>query len=846
MAQSFTTTGGTLIIPSAVSSYQVLNGGSGLATSGVVFLVGEADAGPDYTLEPDLNLNVFGPSQLSDVVAKYKSGPIVDAFRIAAAPANDPDIQGAPGAFIIVKTNPSGKASSGLLKVNGGAYATLFDKSYGQIGNLIYYTIAAATAEVKPTTGAFTYIPPVGTVSYSLRVNGGAEVTRTTVAAETPTAFVAGTGGLTGISCTGGVNRAVLNAAHGQLAVGGIVGNSAVFTLSVIANWDTTPTVGDTLMIPAGSAIAGAGNANVGAYVITAVSTTTITATKLSDAAKPAAAIGVITAPVTVAATNVIGANADLVAYSPVTITQSLATMIDGEGKSLEINQTTSGTDLLNRTAFQLGTTTAVTWVSATGAPQLLVSAAEYSVTLNDQRQLDSVDESVTAGGKIALLLGYTGTSCSVVTSATSIVLTPIGGASGGTVFTLLFSQYPTISDLAAYINGIPGFKCAVGNTSLGQYSPTALDEATYAAGTTFGAYTLRLKMDAALFATAIAQNLSLVQLNNPVSTPACGLPAVTSATTWLAGGSRGGTTDAVFNAGLDALEQVPGNFLVPLMSADAATEKLYTVNPTDSTSTYTIANIQAYSKTHCLKMAQLKRRKNRQAFLAQRDTFANVQVSAQNLASARCSLSFQDVKAVGANGVTQFQPHMLAAFGAGMQAAAFYKALVRKGINCSGVVQGGSVGVVPDFSDRNDGQMEQALLAGLLVAKKAFDGGYIWVSDQTTYSKDNNFVYNSIQAVYVADIIALTLAQRMEKAFVGQSVADITAPVALAALEAIMADFLRLKLIAASTDAPKGYKNASIKMSGPTMLVSVEVKLAGAIYFINIPFLVSMVQQSA
>jgi hypothetical protein len=60
------------------------------------------------------------------------------------------------------------------------------------------------------------------------------------------------------------------------------------------------------------------------------------------------------------------------------------------------------------------------------------------------------------------------------------------------------------------------------------------------------------------------------------------------------------------------------------------------------------------------------------------------------------------------------------------------------------------------------------------------------------------------------------------------------------------MEDLKRLKLIAVSDDAPKGFKNASIKISGTSMAVSFEVKLAGAIYFIPIFFLVSQVQQSA
>ena len=60
------------------------------------------------------------------------------------------------------------------------------------------------------------------------------------------------------------------------------------------------------------------------------------------------------------------------------------------------------------------------------------------------------------------------------------------------------------------------------------------------------------------------------------------------------------------------------------------------------------------------------------------------------------------------------------------------------------------------------------------------------------------------------------------------------------------MADFLRLKLIAVSDDAPKGFKNATIKISGTAMVVQIEVKLNGTIYFVPINFLVSQVVQAA
>jgi hypothetical protein len=177
----------------------------------------------------------------------------------------------------------------------------------------------------------------------------------------------------------------------------------------------------------------------------------------------------------------------------------------------------------------------------------------------------------------------------------------------------------------------------------------------------------------------------------------------------------------------------------------------------------------------------------------------------------------------------------------AAMQAAGFYRGIFNKGINISGAVQAAG-----DFNDQDDDAVEQALQSGLLIVKRDENGGFRYVSDQTTYGADSNFVYNSIQATYVADVVALTTAQRMERAFVGQSYADINASLGRLAFEAIMGDMLRLKLIAKSDDAPSGWKNLKIDIQAPAMVVQAEIKLATLNYFVVINFSVSMVQQSA
>jgi hypothetical protein len=99
----------------------------------------------------------------------------------------------------------------------------------------------------------------------------------------------------------------------------------------------------------------------------------------------------------------------------------------------------------------------------------------------------------------------------------------------------------------------------------------------------------------------------------------------------------------------------------------------------------------------------------------------------------------------VGANGIQQAQPHMLAASPPAPRPRASTAPIVQEGHQLQRR---------PPGRGRLEGQQRQQrrerAAAGLLIAQEGAHGGFTWVSDQTTYAKDNNFVYNSVQAVYV------------------------------------------------------------------------------------------------
>lgn len=824
---------GKLLIPGAYPTIKVQASNSGLSTTGVLMIVGEADAGPDYTLESDLASNAFSPDQAADVVAKYKSGNLVDAFNAATSASNDPDIPGAFSQAILVKTNKSLRATSILLDSASAQYCQLSDTSYGALGNLLSYAVVSAVTEAMPTTGSVAWIPPVGAVTAAARINGGASVSLGSITAGmTPTAAVTLLDAVVGIDCTGGADRAVLTGATNvAVTVDGIDPKKATF----VGSYAAAPSVGDTLVIAAGAAVAGSSSQNVGSWVVTSVvGATTFVAKKVADGTTGTP--GTVTSPASVSSAST--AAADFKCYAPIVISSTSASVSNGLGKSLELVEV-AGTDLLSR-CFADASGNAVSFVSTSAAPHAIPAAAETQITLNLTRSVDGVNDSITIGGEVGLQIGYTGTTASCQITGTQVILTSLGGTGAGTK-TLNLKDFPTVNDLAAYISGLSGWKAKASTVASGNLSPAILDEGTFACATTNGAYVGRIKTDAYRFAQAVAlgtKSCFAHKVGDATTGPSSGLPGVVAAT-YLAGGARGGTTQAAATGAIDALEKVRGNFVIPLFSRDATAD--IADGLTDASSTYTIDSLNAYVKSHVLKMSQVKRRRNRQAFLSKRDSFANVKTAAANIASFRCAMTFQDFKQATNLGTTQFQSWMGATVAAAMQAAGFYKSLVRKQINTVGALQAAG-----DWSDVSDGDVEAALQAGLLPAIRAPEGGVIWVSDQTTYGTDSNFVYNSIQMVYVADVVALTTAQRMEKRFVGKSLADVNAAVALSYLEGIMADFMRLKLIAPSDDAPLGFKNAKIVIEGPAMRVSLEVKIAGSIYWIPLTFYVTQITQTA
>lgn len=924
MAQQFITADGVqLTDPGTVVSTRVESGSSGQPSLGVVTLVGEADEGPGWQDESSLENNAFTPDQYADVLQKYGSGNLLEAFRKVINAANDPAIQGAVSLVRMVKTNRSVSASGTVSRVGFNGYSTLAAIRRGFPGNLIKWRSETSQAESAPDTGLFAYVPALtGSVDIAIRCNGGGQSTDTITALTAPEDLATQLHDVAnGILATGGQRSDPLTGLTGNtLTASNPSSNTLTVQLAPGDLFSPAPAAGDVMVIPltgqygaaSDSTIKGAGNANVGSYIITDVVNTSslarITARRISSGstvaasgaigageddiitykqvrirnvtgmargstvglsgqftivsndgtnavlqtptnttwtARPqvgdyltlASAFGGLTAgfyQVSASSTNTVSifrlsngssGNTSLPAniVSPIVSGSEPFTVmkpvIDGLGKSLEILGSLD-TIFLNSETF----------AAAGLSDQLLTSDTEYVNSFTASR--GQFSQSFTSGGEIVIEIGCTDASATVVVGTTKIDF-KVGST---VVFSASFAQYRTMQDVADLVNSQTGWTADVTSTRLTLVNPNLLDRGTYTVTSTEGFRPGRIKRDATEWRTAVSGSTLL----SPTLVGQSGLPETSVPDQFLTGGSKAGTTSADAVAAIDACEDLDTNFVLTLFARDA-TEDIND-GATESTSTYAIDAINAYLRSHVVKMSAIETKKNRIGGAAKRATYTEVKEAAGDISSFRCSLAFQDIRTDAADGTTkQFQPWMASVIAIGMQAAASYRGIVKKFANISGVVT-----PFGDFNPRNQGNRKDALKAGLLIMEPVPTGGFRWVSDQTTYSIDNNFVYNSLQAVYVSDLVTLSLIDRFDRAVVGQSVAEMTAGGALGVLAGEMFNYKRLKWIAASDDAPEGYKNAKARLRGGVMEIFCEIKLAGLIYFVPIYLTISQVQQEA
>lgn len=486
-----------------------------------------------------------------------------------------------------------------------------------------------------------------------------------------------------------------------------------------------------------------------------------------------------------------------------------------GHGKSFELIDSTAGD--LAVIGFAEG---------------LTFSSQEPEIQIAINRQDTNTNENFAVAAEVAMTMGYEGTSATVTINSTSLATTVVGGA--GANLNINLSEFATVADLAAFISSQAGYSATAVAASK-NLSPAKLDQVSAVGIAVNGLVEAgRIKKALNNFKVKVAQSSVLDFEASAVK----GLPAETPVSLYLTGGAKGASTAAAIANAIPALEGIKVNFVIPLFSRDASED--IADGLTDSASTYTIDAINALVKSHVLAMSSPKIKRNRIAMLSKKASYADNKAAASALSHYRVNMFFQPSNQVNSLGeVVEYQPWHTACIAAGMQSAGFNKSLTNKFANVI------SFKDPAGFDSGNPGDVEDAIDAGLFFMQSETAGNK-WVIDQTTYGFDTNFVYNSLQAVYMADVLAIQLSESLEKFAVGQSLADISSAGMVAFISKKMEEFRKLKIIGSSDDAPLGYKNVTVNINGPIAEVSLEVKLATAILFIPIELELSQIQSSA
>lgn len=313
---------------------------------------------------------------------------------------------------------------------------------------------------------------------------------------------------------------------------------------------------------------------------------------------------------------------------------------------------------------------------------------------------------------------------------------------------------------------------------------------------------------------------------------------AAVLAKTFLAGGTRGASTNSNFQTGFDALLASRCNIVVPLVSQDASA--LAALGDTDAASTFTVDAVNLQAVSHCITASNTENRSERNCYISRKDTFTNMQDKARDINSERASMLFQDVEVVGADGNLKFvDPWGAACLVAGIQAGTDVGTPATfKLINVNGIRHA-------SYNPKT--QVNLAIDAGLLPLEERDQGGFRVVVQNSTYSSDANFVYNRPSVLAAADTVAYNLRQQLEDIFCGNKARTGTADAIRNTIIGIMTSFLNDELIVGDdTNNGLGWKDLTVTIDGNTALIDVTITPVQGVDFILASITLDNIRQTA
>ncbi len=302
----------------------------------------------------------------------------------------------------------------------------------------------------------------------------------------------------------------------------------------------------------------------------------------------------------------------------------------------------------------------------------------------------------------------------------------------------------------------------------------------------------------------------------------------INSTPAFLTGGVNGVSANSDFTTGLAAFEDERINTVIPLISADAGS--------------LTVDSINAAVRTHVISMNSTIGRSERNAYCSLNDTKSALRTAARTLNSQYVSMSGQQVRVVDAqSNLSWLDPWAFNCICAGMQAGSEVgEPITFKVINVNNIrVEDGSWTPKQDFAT--------LIEDGVLIGEPLDAGGFRVVLGNTSYVTDANFVFNRISVVEAVGYISYDLRLNLESVFTGTKARTGTAETIANFIKARMSIYLKADItVGDDLNSGLGYKDLSVTLTGNTATITMSVTPVQGIDFLLPTIYLADIQQSA
>ncbi len=810
-----------------------------LSDNSIVAVIGEAEGGAPGAVSG--LVSHFDPSRAT---AEYRSGPLVDAIRLAFQSSNDPDVPGGASRVLIYKTNQSTQSSVSLPTEeatflfgdligseasDSGTVTTLVDAALG-IAFPVDDSLAGKFLVIRPfatnpvVTVIDSYVGASGTCTFATIGNAVAtdpyyilddEVYEASIVTGSGTALVFVNGAFTVDEHVGRWLHIQNSSATGDTYLVQIVSNDATTGLVVTPALPTLALGAVAQILPNAVDLTSqdfgghTNNVNIDLDDGTQFVSSLVVTTEFEDLEEVSDEVGGATF-LQVLYRGGAAAESDTVLADPANTAGFIKLTIGGLTPSAHVGQQVYSVELNEYSTITANTADVLTIVPSFSAQPSDTSGIEI--------------RTVTAS--VAQITGSAGVATNFVSTITGVT---------GDDLDITFIPGMTLRQLQTSIQINTNYVVTIPNNING--------DVAVATDFDFGPNTvISLNNSANLSTDGFRQdNVALVNYFEIISElvsatrstggdlDGCCPPNALAEPVFFTGGSRGISADSNFQAAFDALLQVRANSVVPLVDQDLTNEGF------SSTATYGSVAAQLGAHVAAARGSAQNTAGERGGFIGFRGNKAAVIAAANNINDLDVQLVAQNPTTVNASGSLQeFGPRMLAVMGASMRAGVTEVAepLTHKFIRVSGLTQDPSW----DPSDITDAN--ELIIAGVFFAETIDGLGTRWVRDLTTHVQDDNLAFSEGSVRDAVRFTAYGLRTMLVNKFTGKKAAPATAESAKDA----SASFLELlrgdNIIVDSTDPATGatiraYHSLKVTLNGDILKVNVGIFPVPGINFV-------------